>query len=241
MLRASGREGRHEDAALSGGGARVTGDRTTTQDLVLGTFINRSTFRYVRDYPHPRERVWEAITKPQHWDAWFMPRSRVDARVGGRFHFTFGREFADPWSWSGAIAEFAAPEVVDYTFDKGGGMRFELEAIAGGTRLYLTHTMPRGFVWADGEEGQPGGDEPGGADAPWRPGGMAGFLIALINLDSYLASTPRQSRAELRALYDDKRSEIPGADWSTLTQTYRRHIAHTIPGGVVEKGDSSQS
>lgn len=208
----------------------MTKNQTAAKALNLGTFIDRHTFRYERDYPHPRERIFEALTKSEHWDAWFVPKSRVDARLGGRFHFTFGREFDDPWSWAGTIAEFDPPSVVDYAFDKGGGMRFELQTIEAGTRLYLTHIMPQGFIWADGKEDQPGGDEPGGANAPWRPGGMAGFLIALLDLDAYIADGGKTE--DQRAMFMRRRRTIPGADWRPLTNAYREHIVETIPGGV---------
>ena len=32
--------------------------------LELGQFVDRDTMRFVRDYPHPIERVWAALTVP---------------------------------------------------------------------------------------------------------------------------------------------------------------------------------
>ena len=81
------------------------GNETRAQKLKLGTFIDRYTFRYEREYPHPPERLWEALTTAEHMDAWLMPKNRIEAKLGGRFLFTFGDEEA-PGEWSGTIIEF---------------------------------------------------------------------------------------------------------------------------------------
>src|SRR5271154_5353287 len=52
-------------------------------DLSLGGFVDRSTFRFVRRYPHPVELVWAALTDPQHLSVWLWPCTRFEARLGG--------------------------------------------------------------------------------------------------------------------------------------------------------------
>jgi len=76
----------------------------------LATFVDRYTMRHQRTYPHPIERVWEAVTTAEHLDAWMLPVCQVEARLGGSWSFTF----ADPdgVAMEGVIVEFDPPRVV---------------------------------------------------------------------------------------------------------------------------------
>ena len=67
-------------------------------------------------------------------------------------------------------------------------MRFELQPVDGGTKLYFTQFFPAGFKHADGmpENERLGSDLPGGPDTPWRPGLLAGFHGSLTSLGTYL-------------------------------------------------------
>ena len=197
--------------------------------LRLGTFIDRYTFRYEREYPHPPERLWEALTDAKHMDAWLMPKNRIEARLGGRFHFTFGQE-DDPREWSGTVAEFTPPEVVDFAYDNGGHMRFELHPIEGGTRLYFIQSFSPDFRQDDMSH-KAGGDLPGGPDTPWRPGFMAGFLIGLIDLDAYVAGHGPTVKDQ-EEMVERTHAGGHGSDWVTLTEAYRKLVRKTIPGGV---------
>ncbi len=192
----------------------------------LGTFVDRYTFRYEREYPHPPERVWEAITTAEHMDAWFMPRNKIEPKPGGRFAFGFG---GDPGlAQSGIISEFEPPRVVEFLYGNGNRLRYELHPIEGGTRLYLVDAFDPAFRHDDSLSEQAGGDAPGGLDTPWRPGFMAGFLIALINLDGYLAGkgpTLRDAEEMVRRVHAGE----PDKDWSALTDEYRKLISESIP------------
>lgn len=42
--------------------------------------------------PVPRQRVWDAITKPEHLAHWLGMVSGMDFRVGGEIHFTWENE-----------------------------------------------------------------------------------------------------------------------------------------------------
>jgi uncharacterized protein YndB with AHSA1/START domain len=194
--------------------------------LALGTFLDRYTFRYEREYPHPPERIWEAITSAEHMDAWFMPRNKIEPALGGRFAFGFG---GDPGpEQSGVISKFDPPRVVEFLYDKGGWMRYELQAIEGGTRLHLIQAFDPAFRHDDGLSQAAGGDLPGGPDTPWRPGFMAGFLMALINLDAYVAGrgpTLQDAEEMVRRVHAGQ----PDEKWLALTGDYRKLIAETIP------------
>lgn len=208
-----------------------------TGEQKLGTFIDRYTFRYEREYPHPPERVWEAITMPEHLNAWFLPYNRIERELGGRFHFTFGRDDEDPTMWSGTIAQFAPPEVVEYVFDHGGRIRFDLRRTGSGTLLYFTQHFPPGFRHDDGmpETEALGSDLPGGPDTPWRPGLLAGYHGSLTSLGTYLdgkGPTLEQMLATLETIRDGTYDDPVNA---SLTVAYRALIKETITGGVKEE------
>jgi uncharacterized protein YndB with AHSA1/START domain len=45
--------------------------------MTTGTYLEidgRPALRFVRDFPHPRERVWEAVSDPTELAAWFPAR-----------------------------------------------------------------------------------------------------------------------------------------------------------------------
>jgi uncharacterized protein YndB with AHSA1/START domain len=192
----------------------------------LGSFVDRYTFRYEREYPHPPERVWEAITTADHMDAWFMPRNKIEPKLGGRFAFGFGN---DPGAeWSGVISEFEPPRVVEFRYNNGNRLRYELHAIEGGTRLCLVDAYDPAFEREESFSDEAGADLPGGLDTPWRPGFMAGFQIALKNLDGYLAGkgpTLRDAEEMVRRVHAGEYDK----GWVALTDEYRKLIRETIP------------
>ncbi|MGH2604897.1 MAG: SRPBCC domain-containing protein, partial [Dehalococcoidia bacterium] len=138
-------------------------------DQPMGPFIDRYTIRCDRFYPHPARRVWEAVTRTEHLAAWLSPGTRVDARPGGRFRFAAGGPMDG--TVAGSIAEFRPYEVVDYTFDAGGCIRFELSPVPGGTRLVITHSAPPNTPGPDSSD-QPSDDLdlPRGSGKPRYPG-----------------------------------------------------------------------
>jgi uncharacterized protein YndB with AHSA1/START domain len=56
--------------------------------------------------PAPRQRVWEAITKPEQLAHWFGVVSDMDFRVGGAIHFTWKNE---PCPYTGRIEVIEEP------------------------------------------------------------------------------------------------------------------------------------
>jgi uncharacterized protein YndB with AHSA1/START domain len=185
----------------------------------LARFDDRYTMRHVREYPHPIERVFEAVTTASHLDAWMMPECHVEARLHGKWSFTFGS--IDGTALEGTIIAFDPPHLVDY-----GGLRFELEAVGGGTRLTFIQSFPPGFRHG-APENAPGFDLPAGEDTPWRPGFVAGYHQCLDALAEFLdgildphASAERIGKYH-RQVYD--------AVWLELIEMYRQYIAHAIP------------
>ena len=88
---------------------------------------------------HSREKVWEALTDPDHLREWSPFEVDADlARAGVKVNLT--------WSGTGRITEAhitraEAPQVLEF-----GDIRWELEPTAGGTRLTLWHSIDRRFI-----------------------------------------------------------------------------------------------
>lgn len=100
------------------------------------TVDDRPTVRVARDYPHPIEKVWRAVTTPEHLEQWFPSPVELDLRPGGEMRFT---------AFEGAIAT-GTVEVVEpprqLTFTWGTDrLTFELTPDGDNTTLVLTHTF----------------------------------------------------------------------------------------------------
>jgi len=99
-----------------------------------------------RDFPHPPNKVWRAITQPHLIAEWLLPNDFVAAQ-GHRF--TLQSPGAPGWSGriDCAVREIDPGRRLSYSWNTGGGEeampRFEsvvtltLEPIPGGTRLRM--------------------------------------------------------------------------------------------------------
>lgn len=218
----------------------------------LATFVDRYTMKHVRVYPHPVERVWEAITDTQSISAWMGFPVTVELRVGG----------ICKWGHDGAyftteIIRIEPMTLIEHgspgdPFPDRGYMRFELSPHPDGCRLDFTQHFPREF--RQGEvEGDLGGDLPGGPDTPWRPGFVGGFHAAFDGLGRLLDGMSTIEGLEpndrlfgrivdqwldqkvldrelARDVADRYAQELRGtAVWNDLNEIYREHIRKTIP------------
>ena len=118
------------------------------------------TLILVRELRHSPERVWQALTEPEHLREW-APFD-VDASLGTRGTVNI--------TWAGTqqvvetkVTRAEAPNTLEYN-----DMRWELESIARGTRLTLWHKIDRRFI-------------------AW---GAAGWHISFDVLDRLLSGTP---------------------------------------------------
>ena len=96
------------------------------------------TLILVRELRHAPEKVWQALTDPAHLREWAP--FEADGNLG--------KVGAVKLTWVGTRTEVEAkvtraeaPKVLEC-----GDMRWELEALAGGTRLRLWHSIDRRFV-----------------------------------------------------------------------------------------------
>jgi hypothetical protein len=119
------------------------------------------TLVLVRELRHSPEKVWQAITDPAHLREW----APFDANgsLG-----TTGTTVVLTWVGTGKPVETTvtradAPKLLEY-----GDIRWELEAVGGGTHLTLWHNIDRRFI-------------------SW---GAAGWHICFDVLDHLLSGTP---------------------------------------------------
>lgn len=101
------------------------------------TLDGRPTVRVERRYPHPIEKVWRAITTPEHLGQWFPSPVDIDLRPGGSMRFG---------AFGAGAGSLGLVEVVDVprrlTFTWGADrLTFELAPDGDGTRFALTHSF----------------------------------------------------------------------------------------------------
>ncbi len=116
-----------------------------------------SSIHLVKDYPHPPEKVWRAVTDPALIPRWTATGAGGRAEgfvpvVGTRFEFV-----AKPRpGWSGVVAcvvlEAQEPSLLRYSWADGAGGKvtevlYRIEPHTGGTRFTYAHT---GFTGPSG-------------------------------------------------------------------------------------------
>ena len=97
------------------------------------------TLILVRELRHPPEKVWQALTDPAHLREWapFEADGSLGT-VGATVKLTW---VGAPTPLETTVTRADAPEVLEY-----GDIRWELEALGGGTRLTLWHNIDRRFI-----------------------------------------------------------------------------------------------
>ncbi len=118
------------------------------------------TLILVRELRHSPEKVWQALTDPAHLREWAPFDADGNLGAVGTVKLTWmGR----PTPLETRVTRADASKVLEYD-----DIRWELEAVAGGTRLTLWHNIDRRFI-------------------SW---GAAGWHIAFDVLDRLLSGTP---------------------------------------------------
>ncbi len=150
------------------------------------------TLILVRELRHAPEKVWQALTDPAHLREWAP--FEVDENLG-----TVGATVKLTWVGASAPQETTvtradAPKVLEYN-----DIRWELEAIRGGTRLTLWTRIDRRFISM----------------------GAAGWHIAFDVLDHLLRGTPIGRIAGSEAM--------KFAGWQRLNAEYASQFGIEIP------------
>jgi uncharacterized protein YndB with AHSA1/START domain len=156
------------------------------------------TLILVRELRHAPEKVWQALTDPAHLREW----APFDAdgslgRVGSTVKLTTVGAPA-PHITETTVTRAEAPEVLEYNWGDHE-MRWELEALGGGTRLTLWTNIGRRFIAM----------------------GAAGWHICFDVLDRLLSGTPigRMVGSEARKF----------GGWERLSAEYARQFAMKAP------------
>ena len=207
----------------------------------LARFIDRFTVEYVRVYSHPIDRVWRAITDPNEFRAWFIP-GRLDLRAGGEYWF--GDD-----GFQGLVQTVDPPRLLRFGGDTDY-FQYELSEVAAGTRMRFVQRFPPTRDYTE-EPDDLGGDLPGGAGTPWKPGFVGGWHEFWDALGDFLDGVPVGSRLPttdfnvlatawtekmersgefthdqaVRAALGLRRHER----WNDLNKIYREHIRATLP------------
>ena len=109
----------------------------TTPDPTLTHADGRSAVVVQRHYPHPVDRVWRAVTLPEHLAQWFPGAPEFELREGGTVRFP---DFAGTEAESGTVLECVIPYRLRFSWDTDE-LLFELSQDGDGTRLVLTHAF----------------------------------------------------------------------------------------------------
>jgi uncharacterized protein YndB with AHSA1/START domain len=111
----------------------------TMDDHDLGTLTQAGdqwTLTFVRRFAHPQEKVWQAVTEPQHLAAWF-PQQIVGERRPGA-HLRFVSQASD--GFDGEMVVFDPPAVMELAWGTDR-LRIELQPDGDGTLLTLSDSF----------------------------------------------------------------------------------------------------
>ena len=97
------------------------------------------TLILVRELRHAPEKVWRALTEPEHLREW-APFD-VDGSVA-----TVGATVKLTWVGTGRVSEARVTRAEEPRMLEFSDLRFELEAFEEGTRLTLWHSIDRRYV-----------------------------------------------------------------------------------------------
>jgi uncharacterized protein YndB with AHSA1/START domain len=115
---------------VSRGGYRVDGQ--------LERRNGRWQLRFERRPPHSPEKVWRALTEPEHLAAWFPTDIEGERAAGAPLHLVF-REGEGP-TLDGEMLAYSPPSALEVRWEDET-LRFDLEPEGEGTRLVFVNTF----------------------------------------------------------------------------------------------------
>lgn len=124
------------------------------------------TLILVRDFRHPPELVWEALTDPVHLAEWAPFDADRNLSSVGPVTMSMANT-PRPQVFETAITRADAPHLLEYSWGESD-LRWQLEPLGDGTRLTLWHNIDRRFI-------------------AW---GAAGWHISFDVLDRLLSGSP---------------------------------------------------
>jgi uncharacterized protein YndB with AHSA1/START domain len=97
--------------------------------------------RFERTLPHPVEKVWRAVTEPDHLSAWFPTTIEGDRAPGAQLRFSFPESAGvDLDAFEGEMLAFDPPSLMELRWGSDV-LRIELRPVPEGTRLTLLDTL----------------------------------------------------------------------------------------------------
>lgn len=131
---------------------------------------NGWTLVFTRDLPHPPEKVWDALTSRDQLRRWAPYGARRDLDGEGAATLVMLDGEVETEEMAGTVLRHDRPRLLEHEFGNDV-LRWQLEPIAGGTRLALRHTF------ADRDKG-------------WSSALAAGWHLCLDVADALLAGSP---------------------------------------------------
>src|ERR1700742_1150409 len=153
----------------------------------------------VRELRHSPEKVWLALTDPAHLREWAPFEADGDLGTAGTTVKLTTVGAPTPQVSETTATRADAPKVLEYKWG-GNDIRWELEALSGGTRLTLWHNIDRRFISM----------------------GAAGWHICFDVLDRALAGQPIGRIAGAHAM------KFGG--WQRLNGEYAQQFGVELPG-----------
>jgi uncharacterized protein YndB with AHSA1/START domain len=102
------------------------------------------TLILVRELRHPPAMVWEALTDPAHLSEWAPFNADRNLAAEGPMKLSLVGT-PKPQVFESAVKRAEAPRLLEYSWG-GNDLRWELETLAGGTRLTLWHNIDHRFI-----------------------------------------------------------------------------------------------
>ena len=109
--------------------------------MTLGELTERDgrwQVHFTKHVPHPPEKVWRAITEPDHLAAWFPTTIEGDRAAGAPLRFSF-RKGEGP-SFEGTMVAFDPPKLMEFEWGPDV-IRIELQPDGDGTTITLFDTL----------------------------------------------------------------------------------------------------
>lgn len=114
-------------------------DREQLADGRLEQSGGRWCLRFTRTLRHPPEKVWRALTEPEHLAAWFPTDIHGERAAGAALRFEF-RNGEGP-AIGGEMITYDPPRLLEMRWGEGETLRFELQATGTGTLLTFVDTL----------------------------------------------------------------------------------------------------
>lgn len=159
----------------------------------LGTADGHPALRIERRLAHPPERVWRALTEPEHLATWFpSDEVRVQLRPGGTITFV---DRGDGPDTTGEVTDCDPPRVFGYRWGEDH-LRWEVTPDGDGSVLTLVHTI---------------------ADRPGAASFAAGWDVCLTAMAQHLDGAGVTEPGDMVAAHEERVARF-GLDIGTVTR-----------------------